>query len=43
MWMAAWALAVALLGVEAVLLLTIRDSPGLNIGMLLYPIEVIKT
>ena len=43
MWMAAWASAVALLGVEAVLLLTIRDSLGLNIVMLLHPIEVIKT
>ena len=43
MWMAAWASAAAFLGIEAVLLLTIRDSLVLNIVMLLHPIDAIKT
>ena len=43
MWLSAWVSAVAFLGVEAVLLLTIRDSLALNIVMLLHPIDAIKT
>ena len=43
MWLSAWVSAVALLGVEAVLLLTIRDSLVLNIVMLLHPINAIKS
>ncbi len=43
MWLAAWVSAAAFLGIEAVLLLTIRDSLTLNIVMLLHPIDAIKT
>ena len=39
---ATWVSAVAFLGVEAVLLLTIRDNLALNILMLLHPVEAIK-
>ncbi len=43
MGLSAWVSAVAFLGVEAVLLLPIRDSLSLNIVMLLHPIDAIKT
>ena len=43
MWLSAWVSAAAFLGVEAVLLLTIRDCLDLNIIMLLHPIDAIKT
>ena len=43
LWLSAWISAAAFLGVEAVLLLAIRDSLTLNIVMLLHPIDAIKT
>ena len=38
-----WVSAAGFLGVEATLLLTIRDGLLLNVLMLVYPIEAIKT
>ena len=43
MWLSVWVSAAAFVGVEAVLLLAIRDSLTLNIVMLLHPIDAIKT
>ncbi|MDA2931229.1 DUF2585 domain-containing protein [Acidobacteria bacterium AH-259-O06] len=42
MWLPVWASALGFLGVETLLLLTIRDSLLLNILMLLHPIDAIK-
>jgi len=42
-WLPVWTSAAGFVAVETLLLITIRDNLILNVLMLLYPIEVIKT